>query len=338
MLAAMMVSDLHSRARMKLTFASLGLSVLLSLAACGGDGGSPADAAPGPAPDGASAPDAGGQACTSPFALPADPEARTRAQTALGALAPGATLEWSATRNTLSFVSSLNLELPGCTGDTNAYEPLFAFLEATPDLFQITRSDWRTDAPVTCASIDDGLNTLVIRRIQYGPLKLVNDVFHANLKLVDGKVVVTSVGGTYIPRADTGVVATIQACADLPAAELEAKLRAEPFAYANFEPPPAPICSLGPPGSYTATPADSLTIAADFELMWDEGEPVTIYKLKAATLLVDEAAITDELERSDANCPDDDFNPRVGWIRFFDPVNGRILGDKANPVPGCIVC
>jgi hypothetical protein len=72
--------------------------------------------------------------------------------------------------------------------------------------------------------------------------------------------------------------------------------------------------------------------------MWDEGHAVTIYKMRAAVLRVAPAGITPELERSDANCPDDAFMPRVGWIRYLNPMTGEILGDKANPIEGCIVC
>jgi hypothetical protein len=318
---------------------------LLLLLACSDDDDDTSD---GPAPTADAAvptvdsavpgPDAATLDCDSPFALPLDPEAETRARAALTALAPAAKLTWSPTRGTLSDISDVAIEVPGCTGETNAYEALFALLEATPALFQIDRDDWRTDFPVTCASIGASNTTLVIRRIKFGPLVLVNDVFAAAFKKIDDKIVLSFVGATYIPTPSPAILAQLQGCADRPTAEIEADLRAKPFAYANFDPPPAPICSLGDPGSYTAVPADTLTFASESELFWDDAEVVTIRRVRAATLLVAPAGITPELERSSANCPDDNAEPRVGWIRYFDPVSGTILFDKANPVEGCIVC
>jgi hypothetical protein len=348
----MVVSDLHCRAGMKHRLAcsasSLFFTVALSaaltaaLAACGDSGTTTADAAPG-TPDAApGTPDAHVPPadCRSPFALPVDPQAKSKAQAELAALSPAATFEWSETRQTLSFATGLGVELPGCTGDADSYAKLFDFLEAHGDLFQIDRADWRVGPALECSEVIAGSfnNTLVIRRIKYGPLALVNDVFHADLDLVEGRVVIKNLGGTYIPRADAATLDKLQSCAEKSNAELEPVLRAAPFAYANFDPPPAPICSLGAPGSYTAVAADTLTISPDFEVLWDDADVVTIYKVKRATLLVAPAGITPELERSDANCPDDDFNPRVGWIRFFDPVSGKILGDKVNPIEGCVVC
>jgi hypothetical protein len=318
---------------------TLCLAATVALAACGDSGSSPADAAPGAADAGT--PDAHVPAdCSSPFALPVDPEAKSKAQAALAALAPAASFEWSDTRQTLSFATGLGVELPGCTGDTDAYAKLFDFLEASPDLFQIDRNDWRVGPALKCSDVVAGSfdNTIVIRRIKYGPLVLVNDVIHADLDLVDGKVVVKNLGGTYIPRADAATLDRLQNCPEKPAAELEPLLRAAPFVYAFSDPPPAPICNLATPGSYTAVPADTLTIRSDYELMWDEGQAVTIYKMRQAVLRVAASGVTPELERSDANCPADDLTPRVGWIRYFDPISGTILGDKANPIEGCVVC
>ena len=307
-------------------------SLIVLVTACGAD---PASATDGTTVDSRMLP----LECSSPFALPLDAQAETHARAALAQLSASAKLQWSAERGTLTSVSGLAVAMPGCSGDADAYQQLFAVLEASPDLFQIDRNDWRTDAPVSCASIQAGSPTkLVIRRIKYGPLDLRNDVFHATLARTDGLVVLRLAGGTYIPRASDELLARLHSCPELPAAELEARLRAQAFGYVNFEPPPAPICAPAGLGEYSATAADTLDLAPGAELMWDDGSAVTIRRVRSATLRVAPTQVTPELERSDANCPADDGSPQVGWIRFFDAITGAIVGDQPNPVPGCIVC
>jgi hypothetical protein len=316
--------------------------LFLMVVACGGsDGNSPADASSDAVALDAAADAAAPLDCRSPFQLVVAPDAESRARATLASFAPGASLEWSATRGTLTSVAALEQPL-ACSGDADAYGPLFQLLSAHPDLFQIDPADWRGDAPMPCASISSGANTtLVIRRVHYGPLDMRTDVFHAVLTRVADQVVLTRVGGTYVPRADGDTLARLQGCPALPTAELDAKLRAEPFAYAIFAPPPAPICSPEGPGAYSASAADSLTLSARTEVLWEQAsddDPVLMRRFASATLRVAVGAVTPELERSDANCPADDGSPQVGWIRFFDPVTGAILGDHPNPIDGCIVC
>jgi hypothetical protein len=312
---------------------SLGLAALAVLLV-GCDSSNPAPATPDAAPIALD--------CHSPFALPDDPGAQVRAQLALSTLAPAATLTWSTTRRTLSRIDDLNHVLTGCSDATNVYDPLFALLASASSLFQINRADWSPDAAVPCSSVTtDGITTVVLRRVKYGPFELRNDVFSAVLVRENGQVVVRSVAGTYLPPPSPLVLAPLQGCPDLPDAQLEPLLRTPPFAYANFDPPPAPPCSLGAPGSYMASAADRLTIADGGSVAWsqdNDDSPVTLRRVRSATLLVAPAGVTPDLERSDANCPDDANQPRVGWIRSFDAVTGELLGDKVNPIEGCIVC
>ena len=327
--------------------------VLAALAACGDDDDSGDDDDDAPAADAApdvdaeAEPDAGPDAatppadCNSPFALPLPEDAETKARAALAALDPTGTakLQWVAERSTIQQTSNLSIPVEGCTGDKNAYDLLFDTLEASPDLFQIDRADWNPDFAVPCSGLAAGdPTTLVIRRVKYGPLPLRNDVFSALIeRLEDGSVILRNFYGTYIPRANPDTLAQLTLCPELAPDQLDDTLRQQVFVFATFLPPPN-VCVLSDPGEYHAHDDDSLVLEPGFEVLWDDAEVVTIFRFRSATLRVAPANYTDDLINSDANCPDDDGTFDIGWIRFFDPVSGRVIGDKPAPKPGCIVC
>jgi len=331
---------------MKYLIASL--LVAATAAGCGDNRGTGPDAAPtsdaststdGATPGDAPA-DASPVACETPIRLPLDPQAEARARAALTTLAPNATLEWNAARGTAQRIDELTIELTGCTGSDDLFAHVFDALEATPDLFQIARAEWHPDAPVTCGQVSTLESIQVIRRVAYGSLPLNIDVFSFSVQRVGNAVVLRPFGGTYVPKADPTVLARLAACTDLADEPLRTALRAQRFGYFVFQAPPAPGCLPEGPAEYTAADDDTLTLGDDEALQWDETElnGVIFRRTRHATLRVAPANITPELIRSDANCPGDDLEPRVGWIRWFDAITGEILGDKPNPEPFCIVC
>jgi hypothetical protein len=355
-LARAMVLLLQEGARMKAspirTFRTLFIPVALvalvalPLVACGDDDDAPAaDAAP--SVDAEHEHDAGADAhappadCNSPFGLHIAADAEEKARAALALLDPTATakLGWNEKRGTFQQIDKLEIPVT-CTGTTNAYDVLFATLDASPDLFQIDRDDWNPDFAVPCNGLEVGEpTTLVIRRVKYGPLELRNDVFGAVIdKHEDGTMVLRNFYGTYIPAANAETLEQLQYCPELAADEIDAKLREPIFHFATFA--PQQVCVLSHPGEYTVQENDSLVLEPGFTTMWDDesGDTTTIYRVRAATIRIAPANYNDDLINSNANCPDRDGTYDIGFIRSYDPMTGRKLGDKAAPKPGCIVC
>lgn len=308
------------------------------------DGGAPdASASPdlGMAPDDASPPSSDGDtaACTSPFTVPLDPNAQTKATAVLTALSPSATLQWAPVRGTISSISGLVVTLPDCQGTTDIFGQLFDVLDQSPDLFQIDRTEWHASGTLQCADVlASGFNTLVIRRDKYGPYSLTNDVFSAVADVQNGVVILRNFSGTYIPRPTADFITTLQACPDKSNGAVEPLLRAAPFMYEKFAPAPAPACTLDGQDSYSAMANDTMTFDPSVMLLWDDSTTLQIRRQRAATLVVAPANYTPTLENSDANCADESNTPNIGWIRTFDSVTGEVLYDKDNPDPTCTVC
>lgn len=275
-------------------------------------------------------------ACGEPFELEPDEGAEARATTALAALAPGASLLWAPDRGTFSSILGLAIEVPDCPDGTDVYEALYSVIEESPDLFQIDRDEWRADGVFPCSSVTEATEFLRIRRIAYGPYEMRTDVMAVGIERRAGVVTLFGFGGTYVPRPTEALIERLEACPDRPDAELEATLRARPFDYTHFVPPPSDGCVPAGMASYTAAIDDELTLSSDTLLVWDETSPVTFRRLRSAVLEIDRSNHTPQLIQSDANCEIE--GRRIGWIRTFDAVTGAYWSDVATPVPGCTVC
>lgn len=318
------------------------LALFLVAAACG-DNSKPAaapDAPPIVAVD--AAPDAGDQvidpACTGPFVLTPDPAAEANATAALAALAPGATLTWAPVRNTLQSINDITIELPTCTGNTNAFDLLTATLSASPALFQIDPTEWTTGVEPCSDILANGFHTLIIRRKAYGPYPVENDVFSAVADVHNGVAILRNFSGTYIPTPSATTLAALEHCSDFPADKLPAALRATPFRYTEFAPPPADACSIVGTATYTAQSTDTLVVDPARILQWTEDTSITLLRQGAATLTVDAANYGTMLEQSSANCVDLDGASHVGWVRTFNAITGAKLYDHDSPDPFCTVC
>ncbi|AKF10303.1 hypothetical protein [Sandaracinus amylolyticus] len=275
-------------------------------------------------------------ACGEPFELTPDPGAEARAATALAALDPAASLTWVANRGTLSSITGLAIPLPECDGAEDAYDALFEVLEASPDLFQIDRDEWRPDSTYPCSAVTENVDFLRIRRVAYGPYAMVNDVFTVAVERRAGVVTLFGFGGQYIPSPDATLVDGLEACPERPEEVVEAIVRATPFHYTHFAPPPADGCQPVGEGMYTAAPGDAVTFDDAVELLWDDAAPIRMRRLRAVTLELATANHTAELIQSDANCSIE--GRRIGWIRIYDEVTGEIVSEIKTPVRGCIVC
>jgi hypothetical protein len=335
-------------------------TLVVAVAACGSDddptvtsdAGDP-DAGPGKTPDAntpdTSQPDAGGSdarsdadadvppACDSPITVVLDPDAKTKATAALAVLAPDASLEWSDARGTLRSISGLTVS-PACTGADNAFDKLFDYLEANPDLFQIDRTEWATSGPIACSTIT-GFQFLTIRREKYGAEVLHNDVFTAVADVKDGAVIFRNFSGTYIPRPSTAMLQKLADCHELTEGQLAPKLRSLPFGYTVFATGDgAAPCTVAGDEKYPAAISDVLTFDPARELFWEEAPTLEIHRQGTATLKVATPNYTPALIASNANCTDDSGSANIGWIRTFDTGTGKVIYDHPTPDPYCTVC
>jgi hypothetical protein len=288
-------------------------------------------------------PDTGGPlvitpTCAPPIQINADPTAQARAVTALAALDLGASLEWSDTRSTIKSISDL-VVTPDCSvATTNLTDTLFDYLEASPDLFQIDRTEWKADAPaLTCADIS-GFQPLILRRQKLGPYDLHNDVFSAVADVKDGHVIFRNFSGTYVPKPSAELLTKLADCTDLPDETLFAVVRTHDFTCQLFAPAPAPMCTIDGTSSYTAKTNDTVQFESPSELVWEETTGVEYRRQRAITVKLASANYSSDLLRSSANCADIDGNPQVGWVRTLDVASGKILVDHDSPDPFCSVC
>jgi hypothetical protein len=317
--------------------------VFLFAAACGDNNKLAAPDAPSnPSPDAAvDAPPDGpdvNPACLAPFVMPVDANAETAARADLATLSASADMTWAPVRNTLRSINGLVIQLPACTGNTNAFDLLFTTLSAHPDLFQIDPAEW-TGGTALCSDIlANGFHPLTIRRAKYGPYAIANDVFTAVADVQNGVVILRNFSGTYIPKPSASVLAALAACPDLSTDVIARHIFATPFVYQAYEPSPAPACTPVGNFTYAKQAGDTVTYDPTIYFNWTEDTQITFQRQGVATVVVGSADYTDQLLNSSANCVDLDGNSNVGWQRTYNSVTAEVLFDHATPDPYCTVC
>jgi hypothetical protein len=316
--------------------------VLLLAAACGDNHLAAPDAATTPSPDAAvDAPPDGpdvNPACLAPFVMPVDPNAQAAAQAELTTLAPSADMTWADVRNTLMSINGLVIQLPTCTGNTNAFDLLFATLSAHPDLFQIDPAEW-TGGTASCSDIlANGFHPLTIRRAKYGPYSIQNDVFTAVADVQNGVVILRNFSGTYIPKPSPDVLSALASCPDLSTDVIARHIFGTPFVYQAYEPSPAPACTAAGNFTYALQAGDTVAYDPSISLNWTEDTQVTFQRQGVATVVVAPTDYSPQLVNSSANCVDLDGNSNIGWQRTYNSVTAEVLFDHATPDPYCVVC
>lgn len=315
--------------------------VLLLVGACGDSKTQPAAPdASNPQPVDAAMPDGPdvNPACLAPFVMPVDPTAQATAQAELTTLSATAEMTWADVRNTLMSINGLVIELPTCTGNTNAFDLLFDTLSAHPGLFQIDPAEW-TGGTATCSDIlANGFHPLTIRRAKYGPYSIANDVFTAVADVQNGVVILRNFSGTYIPKPSQAVLDALAQCPDLPTNVVDRHIFATPFTYQAYQPSPAPACTALGNFTYAKQAGDTVTYDPTVYFNWTEDTQVTFQRQGVATVVVGSADYTDQLVNSSANCTDLDGNNNIGWQRTYNSVTAEVLFDHATPDPYCTVC
>ncbi len=255
-------------------------------------------------------------------------EAAARAE--LATLSPGATMTWSAVRNTPANIFGAAFELE-CEPGKNARELWLAFAGAHPALFRIDPSEWQS-APAPCESVPAAAEWVNTTRATYAGLPARADTLAWRWRSTGKRVVVEAVAGSWLPPAEYNDRLALSRCADLDVAAAEKTARSTRLAYRTFD-----FCTPTGDFTYVAAPADAFEGGKSALLEVSElSGKVLVRKVSDTRLVLAPSSYTAALLASDANCPLSGGAPHVGFELRFDAVTGELLEQK--PGIGCIVC
>lgn len=278
--------------------------------------------------------------CTYPIVWDADAGAQAAAQAELELIAPEATMTWHEDRGTFSTVGDLDVVID-CPDDEPLLDAVFAYFELHSDLFPLEADEWFTGGGTTCANVTSPTpNTFNTSRHSMGPWSVARDVIAPRLyRNGEGDVVLRSVNATFVPTVPEGIQQQVADCiANGPNPDLlEDTLRDEPFDYLIYGGPV--FCGPSGTGTYVAQDEDAVVFSEDAQLSWYEsgGATTTVTVAQRVELVIDEANVTDDLQASNAACPDPDGAGTIyGFAAFMDLVTAEITNKLAGL--GCIVC
>ena len=278
--------------------------------------------------------------CDYPIVWDADAGAQAAAQAELDLIAPEATMTWHEDRGTFSTVGDLDVVID-CPDDEPLLDAVFAYFEQHPDLFPLEADEWFTGGGTTCANITSPTpNTFNTSRHSMGPWSVARDVIAPRLyRNDDGDVVLRSVNATFVPTLPEPIQQQVSDCiANGPNPELlEDTIREEPFEYLIYGGPV--FCGPSGTGTYVAQDEDAVVFAEDAQLSWFESgaATTTVTVAQRVELVIDEANVTDDLQASNAACPNPEGPGTIyGFAAFMDLVTAEISNKLAGL--GCIVC
>ena len=278
--------------------------------------------------------------CDYPIVWDTDAGAQAAAQAELDLIAPEATMTWHDDRGTFSTVGDLDVIID-CPDDEPLLDAVFAYFELHPDLFPLEADEWFTGGGTTCANVTSPTpNTFNTSRHTMGPWSVARDVIAPRLyRSEGGDVVLRSVNATFVPRLPEAIEQRVADCiANGPnPGLLEDAIREEPFEYLIYGGPV--FCGPAGTGTYVAEDDDAVVFSEDAQLSWFEsgGATTTVTVAQRVELVIDEANVTDDLQASNAACPNPDGPGTIyGFAAFMDLVTAEISNKLAGL--GCIVC
>ena len=314
----------------------LPITLLLPFAACGDNRAAPpaVDARPIP-PEPDAAPDASAPRCDSyPIVVTADPAAQAAAAADLATITQTAPLTWNDNTGTLSTIFQLDHSL-ACPDGTDANAQVIAFLTAHPALFQLDPSEWHIPEFFDCQFVPSDLQILNMGRTKLANHAIARDTLAYSFKRTGAEIVLTSVIGTYLPPAPTGLGDAMTACNDITAGAAETAIRATPLPARTFD-------QCAPTGdiAYSVHAGDTVELRPDDTWSWEEDTgSVRLTATRTVRVTIAPANYTPDLLASDARCPvtdprSEDFT--VGFDITIDAHTGEILFIK--PGLDCVVC
>lgn len=268
-----------------------------------------------------------------PIALYPDPNAQALAEAELQSLSPGATMIWHPARGTFWFVT-LSVPLPQCGPQDELFTQLFGLTRAYPALFQLDLAEWKAPPRYPCADVGAVAQVLEIQRARIGSHPISHDLMRFTVQRVNGVVELQALFGEYLPPATPWLDMTLSACPNLNNALASQVVLDSQFAYSVFK-----SCVYLGSGAYSPNELDTIKFAARARWAWYEDPAnthVLFTKSSQGSLLVDSSNYTRELIQSDANCPDENGQPVIGFQLTFDTVQTALVAYQ--PGLGCVVC
>jgi hypothetical protein len=268
-----------------------------------------------------------------PIALYPDPDAQAQAEADLQGFAPGGSIVWHPARGTFWFVN-LSVPLPQCGAQDNVYTHLFALTAAHPDLFQLDLAEWDTPPSVPCATIGQVPQLLEIERARVGSHPIAHDSMKFTVQRVNGTVALIALQAEYLPPATPSLDADLSACPNLDEELAEQAVMNSHYAYSIYR-----YCYYVGAGVYSPNALDSIAFNPVARWAWNE-DPLTprvlFTKSNEGRLLLNRANHTGELIQSDANCPGENGQPKIGFRLTLDSVENDLV--SSTPGLNCVVC
>ncbi len=244
---------------------------------------------------------------------------------------PTAQLQWSSARGTLQSVFGLSMTIDGCGSGDDAYELAAKLAAQHGDLFQFDGAEWAADGVLDCSLLTGGTQFLGFNRTTLAGLPMQKDrlTFFAHRNGKD--LVLTGAAGFYLPPAPPDLALALSGCTsrggdELQKAGLNAKYPFETFFW----------CAPTGSGVYAPNLIDEVELQGGPFWSYDETPGVALRLRHAAALRVHEDNHTPQLLASNANCPDWQNQPQVGFTIGLDAVLAEV--ESTMPGVGCIVC
>lgn len=276
----------------------------------------------------------GGTRCDDyPIALEPNPNAQAQAEQELQGLAPGAPMIWHPARGTFWFVT-LGVPLPQCGPQDEVFTQLFALTRAYPGLFQLDLTEWQAPASYPCANVGQVAQVLQIQRARVGSHPITQDLMRFTVQRVNGIVMLQALFGEYLPPATPLLDQSLSACPNLDNGLARQVVLDSLFSYSIFD-----SCFYIGSAEYSPNGLDKIAFAARATWSWDEDPTaprVLFTKSNQGRLVLDSGNYTPELLASDANCPNEAGQPKIGFRLTFDTVMTNLVGYQ--PGLNCVVC
>jgi hypothetical protein len=268
-----------------------------------------------------------------PIALYPDPGAQAQAEAELQNLAPNATMIWHPARGTFWFVT-LSVPLPQCGPQDEVFAQLFKLTRRYPHLFQLNLEEWAKPSEYPCSQVGQLAQVLQVQRARVGSHAISHDLMRFTVQRVNGVVTLQALFGEYLPAATLWLDAELSACPDLDEALAEQVVLGSQFAYSILF-----NCVYIASGSYSPNGLDTIAFGWGASWAWAEDPMfprVLFTKSTRGRLVLDPANYTPDLIQSDANCPNPQGQPSIGFRLTMDSVTAGLAGYQ--PGLNCIVC
>lgn len=259
------------------------------------------------------------------------PKAELLAREWLSEHFPKAELTWAQSRGTLALVTGLEAEAGACPPGEDVHGLAMKFAQEHSDLFQLAPEDWVPDLPLDCGQLQEGGAILGFQRTSFGGLPIRRDRISFFVEVTKERLIVKGAHGAYLPPAPPALAKEMSQCAEIDEGTQRALLLADSYPYAVLN-----RCNFIGEGVYRPSAKDTVEPLESAAWEWAETPGIELWLRRRAGLVVHPGNVTPEFLSSNANCPDEQNKPVVGFSVILDVARGEVL--DRMPGIGCVVC